>query len=52
MSDRLKSIGLDIGTTSTQLIVSELEVKNQAGSFSVPQMQITNREIIVKLLAV
>ncbi len=46
MSKRLKSVGLDVGTTSTQLIVSELEVENQAGSFSVPQMEITKRKIV------
>ena len=45
MSERLCSIGLDVGTTTTQLVVSELEIQNQAGSFSVPQMQITGRNI-------
>ncbi len=48
MSERLKSVGLDIGTTTTQLIVSELEVENLAGSFSVPQMQIIGRKILYK----
>ncbi len=38
-------MGLDVGTTSTQLIVSELTIQNLAGSFSVPQMQITDRHI-------
>ena len=45
MAERLCSVGLDVGTTTTQLIVSELEIRNQAGSFSVPQMQITGRNI-------
>ena len=45
MGETLCSVGLDVGTTTTQLVVSELEIQNQAGSFSVPQMQITNRKI-------
>ena len=45
MSEKLCSVGLDVGTTTTQLVVSELEIQNQAGSFSVPQMQITARNI-------
>ena len=48
MSERLKSVGLDIGTSTTQLVVSELEVENLAGSFSVPQMQIIGRKILYK----
>ncbi len=45
MAERLLSVGLDVGTTSTQMIVSELEIQNLAGVFSVPQMQITRRTI-------
>lgn len=45
MSETLCSVGLDVGTTTTQLVVSELKIQNQAGSFSVPQMQITDRRI-------
>ena len=46
MSERLLSVGLDVGTTSTQLIVSRLEIQNLAGSFTVPEMQITDRAIL------
>lgn len=46
MSDRLRSVGLDVGTTTTQLIVSELEVRNLAGAFAVPEMAITDRKIL------
>ena len=45
MSEKLLSVGLDVGTTTTQLIVSELTVQNEASSFAVPQMQITSRKI-------
>ena len=43
---RLRSVGLDVGTTSTQLVVSELEVENRAGSFSVPELVIGQRRIL------
>ncbi|MBE6975639.1 MAG: ethanolamine ammonia-lyase [Ruminococcaceae bacterium] len=46
MSERLRSVGLDVGTTTTQLVVSELEIENRAGSFSVPEMQIGERRIL------
>ena len=42
---RLISVGLDVGTTSSQLVVSELAVENRAGSFAVPQMEIMERKI-------
>ena len=48
MSERLLSVGLDVGTTSTQMILSELVIENHAGSFSVPQMQIAERKILYK----
>ena len=48
MADILCSVGLDIGTTSTQLIFSELTVENRAGSFSVPEMEIGQRKILYK----
>ena len=48
MSDELLSVGLDVGTTTTQLILSRLTVKNLAGSFSVPEMEITDRQIVYR----
>ena len=45
MGERLLSVGLDVGTTSTQLILSELAVENRASSFAVPDMEITDRTI-------
>ena len=46
MDKTLLSVGLDVGTTTTQMIVSRLTVRNEAGGFAVPKMQITNREIL------
>jgi ethanolamine utilization protein EutA len=48
MDNRLKSVGLDVGTTSTQMIVSELEIQNQASSFAVPKLEITQRKVIYR----
>ena len=48
MVDRLRSIGLDVGTTTTQLIVSELDITNQASAFSVPELEITQRNILYR----
>lgn len=46
MSESLLSVGLDVGTTTTQLIVSRLEVENRASSFAVPEMEIAQRQIL------
>ncbi len=48
MDRALLSVGLDVGTTSTQLIFSNLSIENKAGSFSVPEMTITDRKILYK----
>ncbi len=46
MSEKLKSVGLDIGTTSTQMIVSELSVENRASPFAVPELEIGEKRIL------
>ena len=48
MSESLLSVGLDVGTTSTQMVVSRLHIENKAGSFAVPEMEIREREILYK----
>ena len=48
MAEQLRSVGLDVGTTTTQLIFSELTVENKAGAFSVPELDITRRKILYK----
>ena len=42
----LLSVGLDVGTTTTQMVVSRLTARNLASSFAVPRMEITDREIL------
>ena len=48
MSECLRSVGLDVGTTSTQMILSELTIENRASGFSVPEMEIGDRKILYK----
>ena len=48
MAEILRSVGLDVGTTSTQMILSELTVENRAGAFSVPEMEIGDRKLLYK----
>ena len=48
MSECLLSVGLDVGTTSTQMVFSRLCIENKAGSFAVPEMEIKNREILYR----
>ncbi len=48
MAEVLRSVGLDVGTTSTQMILSQLTIENKASAFSVPEMQIAEREILYK----
>ena len=46
MGKALKSLGLDLGTTTTQLVISELEVENRAPGFTVPRMEIGKRRVL------
>ena len=48
MDETLLSVGLDVGTTSTQLIVSQLTVQNRSSPFSVPEMAIADRKILYR----
>lgn len=46
MTEQILSVGIDLGTSTTQMIVSRLELQNTASAFAVPHMEITNREIL------
>lgn len=47
MADIL-SVGIDIGTSTTQLVFSRLTMENLAGYFSVPRISIVKKEIVYK----
>ena len=42
------SVGIDIGTSTTQVIFSSLNVENTSGYFTVPKISIVGKEIIYK----
>ena len=48
MGEILRSVGLDVGTTTTQMILSELTVENRASGFAVPRLEIGERKVIYR----
>lgn len=48
MKETLKSVGIDIGTTTTQLVFSRIEIENKNGAFAVPRFVITKREVFYR----
>lgn len=42
------SAGIDIGTSTTKIIISEFSVSNMAGATHVPRMEIVNKKILYK----
>ncbi len=44
----LLSVGLDVGTTTSQMIVSRLKTENKSSAFSVPELSITDRQVIFR----
>lgn len=48
MSEGILSVGVDLGTSTTQMIVSRLSVENTAAPFTIPRMEIREREILYR----
>lgn len=46
--EKLKSVGIDIGTSTTQLVVSDLTLVNMANPFSVPRIAIAEKDIVYR----
>lgn len=46
MDDSLLSVGIDVGTSTTQLVVSRLTVENRANAYCIPDLEISRREIL------
>ena len=42
------SVGLDVGTTTSQMILSRLWAENKASPFAVPEVTITQRQVIFR----
>ncbi len=48
MNEQLLSVGIDIGTSTTQLVLSRLTLENMANPFSVPRITISDKEVIYR----
>ncbi|MBS4030916.1 MAG: ethanolamine ammonia-lyase reactivating factor EutA [Clostridiales bacterium] len=48
MRESILSVGIDIGTSTTQLIFSRIILENKASGASVPRIQIVGKEIIYR----
>lgn len=48
VNEHLLSVGIDMGTSTTQLVLSKLHIQNLASSFSVPRLVITDKEVVYR----
>ena len=48
MQEIVRSVGIDIGTSTTQLVFSRLVVENLAGNYAVPRISIVEKEVIYR----
>ncbi len=48
MKEKIISVGIDIGTSTTQLIFSRLTIENIASGFTIPRISIVDREVFYK----
>lgn len=46
--EKILSVGIDIGTSTTQLIFSNLTIENVASAFNVPRIMIVDKKVIYK----
>ncbi len=48
MREEILSVGIDIGTSTTQLVFSKIIIENLASSFAIPRISIVDKEIIYR----
>ncbi|GAA0182832.1 ethanolamine ammonia-lyase reactivating factor EutA [Clostridium sediminicola] len=48
MKEEILSVGIDLGTSTTQLVFSKLTIENLASSFSIPKITIVDKQIIYR----
>ncbi|WP_129599599.1 ethanolamine ammonia-lyase reactivating factor EutA [Anaerophilus nitritogenes] len=48
MKEYILSVGIDIGTSTTQLVFSRITIENMASSASVPRIKIVNKEVVYR----
>lgn len=46
MKEVVNSVGIDIGTSTTQLIFSKLTIENRAAGYMVPKVEIVKKEVV------
>ncbi|MFX0549979.1 ethanolamine ammonia-lyase reactivating factor EutA [Hathewaya histolytica] len=48
MREEILSVGIDIGTSTTQLVFSKITIENLATSFSIPRIKIVDKELVYR----
>ncbi|MBI9090860.1 MAG: ethanolamine ammonia-lyase reactivating factor EutA [Desulfobacterium sp.] len=48
MKETVLSVGIDIGTSTTQLVFSKISLENMASMVSVPRIQIVDKEVVYR----
>ena len=48
MTEEILSVGIDIGTSTTQLIFSKIYIENRGSAFTAPQIKIIGKEVIYR----
>lgn len=47
-SEVINSVGIDIGTSTTQLIFSKLTIENRASSYTIPRVEIIEKHVVYR----
>ncbi len=48
MAETMLSVGIDLGTSTTQMVISKLTLSNMASAFTIPRIEITAKEILFR----
>jgi len=48
MNDIIYSVGIDLGTSTTQMVISKLTMVNLAAVFSIPRIEIVDKEVMFR----
>ncbi|MDR2976700.1 MAG: ethanolamine ammonia-lyase reactivating factor EutA [Streptococcaceae bacterium] len=48
MQEKILSVGIDIGTSTSQMVISKLTLENLASDFTVPRIEISDKEIVYR----
>lgn len=48
MHEVILSVGIDIGTSTTQLIFSQLTIENRASNYTVPRIDIVDKQVVYR----